>query len=51
MGRPLGSKNKPKILPKSNGSVFLTKLEKQIEGSAITRKNSLGWVNYGLKKS
>lgn len=51
MGRPLGSKNKPKIVPKPNGSVFLTKLEKQIEGSAVTRKNSLGWVNYGLKNN
>lgn len=51
MARPLGSKNKPKVTPKSNGSVFLTKLEKQIEGSAVTRKNSLGWVNYGLKNN
>lgn len=46
-GRPLGSTNKPK----SAGSVFLTKFEKQIEGSAITRKNSLGWVNWGIKNN
>ena len=51
MSRPLGSKNKPKIVAKNNGSVFLTKLEKQIEGSAVTRKNSLGWVNWGLKNN
>ena len=46
-GRPVGSLNKPK----SNGSVFLTKFEKQIEGSALTRKNALGWVNWGLKNN
>lgn len=46
-GRPAGSTNKAK----SNGSVFLTKLEKQIEGSAITRKNALGWVNYGQRNN
>ena len=51
MSRPLGSKNKPKIIPKNNANVFLTKLEKQIEGSAITKKSSLGWVNYGLRNN
>ena len=50
MSRPLGSKNKPKT-PKSRGGVFLTNFEKQIEGSAITRKNALGWVNYGLRNN
>ena len=49
MSRPVGSKNKPKI-QKSSG-VFLTNLEKQIEGSAITRKNALGWVNWGIKNN
>ena len=49
MSRPVGSKNKPKV-HKSNG-VFLTNLEKQIEGSAITRKNALGWVNWGIKNN
>ena len=49
MSRPVGSKNKPKI-QKSSG-VFLTNLEKQIEGSAITRKNALGWVNWGVKNN
>ena len=48
MSRPVGSKNKPKV---SMGSgVFLT-LEKQIEGSAITRKNALGWVNWGIRNN
>lgn len=50
MSRPVGSKNKPKV-PHNSASLFLTKLEKQIEGSAITRKNSLGWVNWGLKNT
>ena len=50
MSRPIGSKNKPKI-PKNNGGIFLTKLEKQIEGSAVTRKNALGWVNWGAKNN
>lgn len=49
MSRPIGSKNKPKVA-KGSG-VFLTNLEKQIEGSAITRKNALGWVNWGIKNN
>lgn len=49
MSRPVGSKNKPKI--QKNSGVFLTNFEKQIEGSAVTRKNSLGWVNWGLKNN
>lgn len=49
MSRPVGSKNKPKIV-KGSG-VFLTRLEKQIEGSAVTKKNSLGWVNWGAKNN
>ena len=43
MSRPVGSKNKPKI--QKNSGVFLTNFEKQIEGSAVTRKNSLGWAS------
>ena len=49
MSRPVGSKNKPKVT-KGSG-VFLTNLEKQIEGSAITRKNALGWVNWGIRNN
>ena len=49
MSRPLGSKNKPKI-SNMNG-VYITNLEKQIEGSAVTKKNALGWVNWGLKNN
>ena len=49
MSRPVGSKNKPKVT--KNSGVFLTNLEKQIEGSAITRKNALGWVNWGIKNN
>ena len=50
MSRPVGSKNKPKTPTNRNG-VFVTNFEKQIEGSAITRKNALGWVNYGIKNN
>lgn len=50
MSRPVGSKNRPKT-PTNKNSVFLTKLEKQIEGSAITRKSSMGWVNWGVKNN
>ena len=49
MSRPIGSKNKPKIA-KGSG-VFLTNLEKQIEGSAITRKSGFDWVNWGIKNN
>ena len=49
MARTKGALNKPKI-PNRNG-VFVTNFEKQIEGSAITRKNALGWVNYGVKNN
>ena len=50
MSRPVGSKNKPKT-PSNRNGVFLTNFEKQIEGSAVTRKNSLGWVNWGIKNN
>lgn len=46
MSRPLGSKNKPKV---KNGGLFVTNLEKQIEGAPITRNSSQGWVKWGLK--
>ena len=48
MPRTKGALNKPKM-PQNKNGVFITKLEKQIEGSAITRKNALGWVNWGIK--
>lgn len=56
MSRPVGSKNKSTIAKmqaqaSKGGGVFLTKLEKQIEGSAITRKSSMGWVNYGIRNN
>ena len=50
MSRPIGSKNKPKTPSNKNG-VYITNLEKQIEGSAVTRKNALGWVNWGIKNT
>lgn len=49
MSRPIGSKNKPKIT--KNSGVFLTNFEKQIEGSAITRKSGFDWVNWGIKNN
>ena len=49
MSRPVGSKNKPKVAKPSG--IFLTKFEKQIEGSAITRKSSMGYVNWGARNN
>ena len=49
MSRPVGSKNKPKIV--KNSGVFLTKFEKQIDGSAVTKKSSMGWVQWGAKNN
>lgn len=47
-GRPLGSTNKKS----TNGSIYVTSfLEKQIEGAAVNKKNSLGWVNWGAKNN
>ena len=51
MSRTKGSLNKSTIAKQHNGGVFITNFEKQIEGSAITRKNALGWVNWGLKNN
>ena len=50
MSRTKGALNKPKIPSNKNG-VFITNFEKQIEGSPITRKNSMGWVNWGLRNN
>lgn len=45
-GRPVGSKN----VPKQSGGLYVTNLEKQIEGAPITNSNAMyGIVNYGLK--
>ena len=46
-GRPKGSTSKPK----TQGGVFLTKLEKQIEGSALTKKSPNGWINWGQRNN
>lgn len=45
MGRPIGSKNKPKA---KNGLLF-TNFEKQIENAPIIRNSAMGWVNYGSR--
>lgn len=45
MPRTVGSKNKPK----QTGSVYTIALEKQIEGSPITRNSQQGWISWGLK--
>lgn len=50
MSRPVGSKNKPKTLNNRN-AIFNINLEKQIEGSAITKKSAMGWVNWGAKNN
>lgn len=50
MSRPVGSKNKPKM-PSNHNGMYNINLEKMIEGSAVTRKSSQGWVNWGLKNN
>ena len=52
MGRPKGSKNKPKIeLKKGNGGsyVLTVNLEKQIEEQPINRNSNRGWINWGTR--
>jgi len=49
VGRPKGSTTKKTNL--SKGGLYLTYFEKQIEGSAITRKSGFNWVNWGLKNN
>lgn len=50
-GRPAGSKNRPKVtFSNKNGTAVVTiKMEKQIEGTPINRRNGMGWVNYGIR--
>ena len=50
VGRPKGSTTKKVNLTKSGG-VYLTSLEKQIEGSAITRRSGMGYVAWGIKNN
>ena len=49
VGRPKGSTTKKANL--SKGGIYLTTFEKQIEGSAITRKSGFNWVNWGIKNN
>lgn len=46
MARTIGSKNKPK---QTGNMLYTTKFEKQVQGAAINKKNSMGWINYGQK--
>lgn len=50
MPRTKGALNKPKT-PQNRNGVFLTKLEKQIEGSAVTRKSGMGYVSWGARNN
>lgn len=54
-GRPKGSLNKTTLLSqqqtKKGSGTYLVALEKQIEGSAITRKSSMGYVNWGARNN
>lgn len=54
-GRPKGSLNKTTLLAqqqnKKGSGTYVVALEKQIEGSAITRKSSLGYVNWGARNN
>lgn len=49
VGRPKGSTTKKANLSKN--AVYNICLEKQIEGSAVTKKSSMGWVNWGAKNN
>lgn len=52
MGRPKGSKNKPKIelTKRPDGSAIITiKLEKQIESMPINRDSNQGWCRWGIR--
>lgn len=48
-GRPVGS-TKAKM-NMSKGGINIMKLEKQIEGSAVTKKNGSGWINWGQRNN
>ena len=52
MSRTKGSLNRSTLAKQaSKGGTYNIKLEKQVEGSAITRKNGMGFVNWGLKNN
>lgn len=50
MSRTVGSKNKPKTPSNKNG-VYITNLEKQIEGAAVTKNSSMGWIKFGSRNN
>lgn len=52
MSRPVGSKNKPKTPQTTNkNGVFVTKLQKQIDNTPITRTSAQGWINWGQRNN
>lgn len=56
MPRTKGSLNKATIqamnAEKANrNGVYITKFEKYVEGSAVTKKSGMGWVNWGVKNN
>lgn len=50
MPRTKGALNKPK-LPANRNSVFNVKMEKQVEGAAVTKDSSQGWVKFGARNN
>ena len=44
-GRPVGSVKKPQ------SGVYITKLEKEVEGAAFTKDSSMGWIKFGAKNN
>ena len=50
MARTLGSKNRPKT-PQNKNAVFNVKMEKQVEGAAVTKDSSQGWVKFGARNN
>lgn len=52
MGRPKGSKNRPKIelTKRKDGSAVITiKMEKQVEGMPINRNSNQGFIKWGIR--
>lgn len=47
VGRPKGSTKKPQ----NRNGMYVMNFEKQIEGGAITRDSSMGWVKFGLRNN
>lgn len=50
MARTKGALNKPKV-PQNRNGVYNIKMQKQVEGAAITKDSAQGFVKFGLKNN